>query len=90
MESTEYGRQLFFAKGCIGCHRHAAAPLGGQFMPDGPPNLTDYDPEPTFVRRWLADPQAVRPGTEMPDLNLSDEEIEALIAFLESAAEAGR
>jgi mono/diheme cytochrome c family protein len=90
LDSVEYGRQLFFAKGCIGCHRHAAVPLGGQFLPTGPPNLTDYDPDPAFVRRWLADPQAVRPGTEMPDLDLSEEEIEALIAFLDEAGEGSR
>ncbi len=46
------------------------------------PNLTSYQPEPVFTQRWLRDPQAVRPDTRMPDLELSDAEIEALITFL--------
>ena len=50
-------------------------------------DLTGYDPDPEFVRQWLRDPGAVRPGTEMPNLNLSDEETEALIAFLDGAAD---
>jgi cytochrome c oxidase subunit 2 len=41
-----------------------------------------YDPD--FLRSWLKDPAAVRPGTQMPKLRLSAEEIEALIAFLVS------
>ena len=49
----------------------------------GAPDLTDYDPDPGFVRVWLRDPEAVRPGTRMPNLGLSEEEIAALLAFLE-------
>jgi hypothetical protein len=48
------------------------------------PDLTRYQPNPDFVRRWLREPQAVRPGTIMPDLNLSEDEIEALLAFLQT------
>lgn len=75
------GQALFLAKGCATCHRHDDAGEGtGQvaIMPD----LSAYRPDPDFVGRWLADPAAVRPGTQMPDLELSDEEIAALIAFL--------
>jgi cytochrome c2 len=77
-----YGRQLFVTKGCTGCHRHTTITTSGRFAMDGPPDLTHYEPDPAFVREWLRDPQAIRPGTSMPDLNLSDPEIEALIAFL--------
>jgi cytochrome c2 len=80
------GRALFRAKGCTICHYHADVvtdqwSLGAD--PGGPPNLTDYDPDPSFVREWLRNPPAVRPGTEMPALGLSKDEITALIAFLE-------
>jgi mono/diheme cytochrome c family protein len=87
------GRALFQAKGCTTCHRHdgvdvtrvevyAGADLDlGTVM--GAPDLTHYRPVPTFVRPWLRDPSAVRPGTDMPNLRLSDEEIEALLAFLQ-------
>lgn len=88
------GRALFQAKGCTTCHRHdgvdvtrvevyAGADLDlGTVM--GAPDLTHYRPDPTFVRPWLRDPSAVRPGTDMPNLRLSDEEIEALLAFLQT------
>jgi len=50
----------------------------------GAPDLTHYQPDPDFVRRWLRDPSAVRPGSNMPNLRLSDDEIEALLAFLQT------
>lgn len=79
--SAEYGRALFIAKGCKYCHMRA----GVSNMVPGPvsgPNLTDYSADPAFLRAWLQDPQAVRSQTQMPNLNLSEAEIEDLIAFL--------
>jgi cytochrome c1 len=38
------------------------------------------------VRVWLKDPPALKPDTQMPNLGLSSEEIEALIAFLKPGA----
>jgi hypothetical protein len=91
---AEYGRSLFLIKGCPTCHRHDGLGLSragfdeanepeftGMF---GAPDLTNYQPDPAFVREWLRDPAAVRPGTEMPDLDLTDDEIEALLAFLQT------
>jgi len=78
--AAEMGADLFLAKGCAACHRHDALPQG-----DGPhagPNLSHYRPDPAFVRAWLRDPEAMRPGTQMPNLELDDAEIEALLAFL--------
>lgn len=90
------GRALFLSHGCPTCHRHdglglsregldagdgrAGVQLVGAF---GAPDLTHYQPDPDFVRQWLRDPQAVRPGTAMPNFHLSDEEIDALLAFLQ-------
>ena len=90
------GRALFQAKGCTSCHRHdglniarvafyATADLDlGTVM--GAPDLTHYRPDAEFVRRWLRDPEAVRTGTNMPNPRLSDEEIEALLAFLQASS----
>ena len=74
------GAALFRAKGCVSCHRHDAV-AGGDSVEIGP-NLTHYDADPAFLRRWLRDPAAVRPDTRMPNLQLAPAEIEALIAFL--------
>lgn len=77
----EQGQALFMAKGCATCHRHDG--IAGQTGSVGiGPNLTNYRPDPDFVRRWLRDPAAIRPGTQMPNLHLTEGEIEALLAFL--------
>ncbi len=77
------GRALFLAKGCPSCHRHDDAGTESGFIGIGP-DLTNYEPDPEFVRRWLRDPQAVRPTTVMPNLELDETEIDALISFLGS------
>ncbi|MFL5805107.1 MAG: c-type cytochrome [Roseiflexaceae bacterium] len=84
---AEYGRALFSAKGCVTCHHHAAV-AGSDPYTMGNPDLTHYRPDPEFLRRWLKDPRAIRPATEMPTLGLHQDEIEALIAFL-SASQTG-
>lgn len=76
------GAALFQAKGCLTCHRHDAF-SNIEFSTEIGPNLTYYEPDPEFVRDWLRDPAAIRPNTAMPNLNLSEEEIEALVVFLE-------
>jgi len=90
---AEVGRALFQAKGCTSCHRHDGAGIarvagGAADAPAlaglGAPDLTHYQPDPDFVRRWLHDPRAVRPDTAMPNLRLSDADIEALLAFLQT------
>lgn len=84
--AADQGRAVFAGKGCAMCHAHAAIQRSGQFA-GGPgaeaaPNLTSRPLDPGYLRQWLRDPAAVRPGTSMPNLNLSDAEIEALVAFL--------
>jgi len=82
----ETGRALFLAKGCVMCHAHTEFNDVRQTFGDfrvGPdlsaaPNTAEY------LRKWLSDPQSVKPTTEMPDLNLSEAEIEALVAFLKT------
>ncbi|MDQ4124299.1 MAG: cytochrome c oxidase subunit II, partial [Actinomycetota bacterium] len=34
------------------------------------------------LRAWIDDPPAVKPGSLMPDYNLSSEEIDAVVAYL--------
>ena len=81
-EPAAYGRALFAAKGCVGCHTHNDVNPGSGIAVG--PDLTYRALDPDFLRSWLKDPPAVRPGTQMPNLRLSAEEIEALIAFLVS------
>jgi mono/diheme cytochrome c family protein len=89
---AEEGKALFLAKGCATCHQHAAVQT--DYRAAIGPDLTHYSSSPEFLRRWLADPQSVRPQTApafgpsgvMPNHHHSADEIEALIAFLNSGA----
>lgn len=85
MAQVGYGQALFSAKGCAHCHRHGAVAGAGIFSEaygSGAPDLTDRPLTADFLRVWLKDPAAIRPGTLMPNLGLKSEEIEALTAFL--------
>ena len=79
---AKYGRALFSAKGCATCHHHGAIPGSGQIGDSDVPDLTNYTVNADFLRTWLKDPRAIRPSTWMPNLELKQDEIEALIAFL--------
>ncbi len=93
--SQDRGVLLFAAKGCIGCHTHASVP--GARMQVGPDLTTLADRAATrvagldarsYVRQSLRDPGAYRVAgytALMPDLHLSDADIESLTAFLLSS-----
>ena len=82
-DQAALGKELFVAKGCVMCHTHAAFKgesaywIGAQ-----PPDLTSVSLSADYLRQWLQDPSALKPGTVMPTLDLKPDEIEALIAFL--------
>lgn len=75
---------------CIACHAVqgvSAGVLG--------PNLTHLGSRTTIaagilrndaegLTRWLRDPTEVKPGSLMPDVGLTDEEVAALVAYLQS------
>jgi cytochrome c1 len=70
------------------CHAHAAVkvqdgPFG--FGDVQPPDLSQKVYGAEYLRMWLHDPQAVKPQTQMPRVELNNREIEALIAFLQAA-----
>lgn len=71
-------RPALFANVCVGCHTLEGK--GGNVGPalDGVGNrLTEAQ-----LATWLADPQAVKPGTAMPKIPMSDAERNELAAFL--------
>lgn len=54
-------------------------------LPGAPPfekTVVRDDVNNSLLRRWLADPQTVKPGTLMPRLGLSEADIEHLLAYL--------
>jgi cytochrome c oxidase subunit 2 len=85
------GEQTFLGLACIGCHAVAGTTAQGRTGP----NLTNFGNRDRFagwylenndenLRRWLKNPQAVKPGAKMPNLNLSDEQVDQLVAYLNS------
>ena len=80
--AIERGRVLFRDKGCVTCHINQRVEGKTGVLNFGAPNLTSYANDPGFLRRWLANPSAVRAGTAMPNLRLTAVQIEDLIAFL--------
>ena len=83
---VELGRQLFIAKGCVTCHTNTKIPrdMIGSITLDMGSNLSNFSASPEVLRLRLKDPSSVKSDTKMPNLNLSDAEIEALIAFINS------
>ena len=71
-------RPQVFNQLCVACHK-----LGGQGGMVGPALDGVGDRKDTaFLGKWLRDPQAMKPGTAMPKLPLSDGQIDELVAFL--------
>ena len=84
---VELGRQLFVAKGCITCHHNSKVKNASRYWTievEGATNLSRFSASPDVLRLRLKDPTLVKSDTQMPNLNLSEAEIEALIAFINS------
>lgn len=89
--SVEEGKAIFISKPCIGCHTVEGIPQAqGQAGPDlthqaGRPLIADtLTRTDENMRKWLSDPAAVKSGVLMPKPNLTDDEMDDLIAFLET------
>jgi len=83
------GKALFETGSCAMCHTIAGTSAGAHTGPD----LTHLASRPQLaagalpndaahLAAWLADPQAHKPGTRMPDPRLRPQEIAALTAYL--------
>ncbi|MBE5395771.1 cytochrome c oxidase subunit II [Brevibacillus borstelensis] len=78
--------QQIFEKSCLGCH--AVAGKGGKLGP----NLTNFADrqrvagimpnDAEHLAKWLRDPQKEKPGNNMPNLNLSEEQINSLVEYM--------
>ena len=80
-DAAARGKQLFYSKyGCNSCHiadyKNDKGYVGPALASVGT-RLT-----PAWTYKWLRDPNALRPGTLMPNLNLKDDEARDLTAFL--------
>ena len=90
---VQQGATLFASGACITCHTvrgtQAAGIVGPELTHFGSrksiaANTLPKDDAGLNLKRWLRNPQAVKPGSLMPNLNLSEADIEAIAAYLES------
>jgi cytochrome c1 len=90
---VEQGKQLVAQKGCGGCHTiPGVAGASGTIGPNlaGVANRTTIaggavpNNGPDDLKRWVMNPPGVKPGTAMPNLNLTDDEATKIAAFLET------
>lgn len=84
-------RALFLAQSCVNCHRIRGTSAQGTYAPDLThlmsrktlasgllPNDADH------LRRWVRDPQKLKPGCLMPAFGLPPEAEEQLVRYLQS------
>lgn len=72
------GKQIFQEYACYGCHKIAGE--GGEVGPDL--NGAGSRLRPSYLAAFLQNPQAFIPGSPMKNLDLWEEEVQALAAYL--------
>ncbi len=74
------GEQVVAKYDCRSCHRIAGqGALKAPALDDSALRLDDVS-----LRLWLRNPRAIKGNTAMPNFRMSDSEIEAVVAYLES------
>jgi cytochrome c oxidase subunit 2 len=86
---AQEGQTVFLHNACINCHTVSGTVANGRFGPDlthlasrdtiaaGPVENT-----PENLRRWIASPDAMKPGSLMPSMHLNDHDLDAVTAYL--------
>jgi cytochrome c oxidase subunit 2 len=87
--SAAAGRRIFETTACINCHTVRGTAANGRFGPD----LTHLMSRATLasgaaenteenLRVWLKDPDAIKPGSLMPAMQLPDAELDAVVRYM--------
>jgi cytochrome c oxidase subunit 2 len=90
-ESERAGRRVFETTACVNCHAVGGTNATGRFGPD----LTHLISRSTLasgaaentkdnLRLWIQNPDAIKPGSLMPAMKLSDEDLDELVRYLET------
>jgi cytochrome c oxidase subunit 2 len=83
------GRDLFFSTACVNCHTIKGTEANGKFGPD----LTHLMSRETLgsgaalnapetLRKWVRNPQRLKEGCYMPDMQITDEEVDQMVRYL--------
>jgi len=90
-EAVAEGRRIFETTACVNCHAVTGTQANGQFGPD----LTHLMSRETIaagiaannhenLRLWIQDPSRLKPGALMPAMGLSEHDLDAVTAYLET------
>jgi cytochrome c oxidase subunit II len=90
-DAVAEGRRIFEATACVNCHVVQGTLANGRFGPD----LTHLMSRDTIaagiaannhenLRLWIRDPNALKPGALMPAMGLTDRDLDAVTAYLET------
>ena len=90
-DAVSEGQRIFETTACINCHTVSGTVANGRFGPD----LTHLMSRDTIaagaaanipenLRRWILNPNTMKPGSLMPAMELNDQELDALTAYLET------
>jgi cytochrome c oxidase subunit 2 len=88
-DSIPRGRRVFETTACVNCHTVSGTNARGTFGPD----LTHLMSRGTIgagaapltqdtLRRWIRSPDSVKPGSKMPAMQLTPDELDAVTAYL--------
>jgi cytochrome c oxidase subunit II len=85
------GRELFLKTACVNCHRVAGTAAVGVFGPDLTRLMTRETiaagaapNTPEKLRAWVRDPQTIKPGCLMPNMQLGENEVNQIVAYLQT------
>jgi cytochrome c oxidase subunit 2 len=89
--TASQGQRIFETTACINCHTVAGTAANGRFGPDLT-HLMSRDTiaagaaknTPENLRQWISNPDGIKPGSLMPAMQLSDQDMDALTAYLET------
>jgi cytochrome c oxidase subunit II len=90
-DAVDEGRQIFETTACINCHTISGTVADGRFGPDLT-HLMSRDTiasgaapnTPENLKTWIQEPDSIKPGSLMPAMKLSDHDLDALTAYLET------
>jgi cytochrome c oxidase subunit 2 len=89
--SAQTDSRVFFANSCVNCHTIQGTSAKGVFGPD----LTHLMSRetiaaeavrntPEMLRAWVSDPQKLKPGCLMPNMQMSDTEVDQIVSYLQT------
>ena len=87
--SVRAGRDLFQATSCVNCHTVRETVANGTFGPDLSHLMSRatlgagvVENTPQNLHAWMRNPQHLKPGNLMPDMQLTSQELEQIVAYL--------